>query len=853
MFPRESSSLNSSKASITSSRGASITSSRASLTSSLNSENNFSNLDDTSLFYTSGKKNMRPPRIDVIGSLNDSRPVSPTDQSCSPTTMKLRLQRKHPSVDNSPANKNSFDLERNVTQKEYPLPNDCQLILGSSSKSRKQVLDIIGWPFTVLSPDIDGKAIRCKNPYELPQLIAQAKAGVLLERLKESKRTGPLVLITSDQIVLYQNQLREKPESAEEATRFLNSYSNNYVTTVSAVVATHYPSERQCCDIDVAHVYWNEISDEVVQKVVARGDIFTSAGGFRIDDPDLNPLIRDVDGPLDSVVGMPVELTYRLINVVKDALAFEINHLTQSLYSNKSNNLEQNFEDVWRNRRPSDTPTCMRLRSHSFGRSRAGSTETHSTANQARNRAMSGKSDTAAEPSQSIPFPMPISIPSSPTDRNAVARQPADRQKKVASSEFYNRINFMKKHEFHLLTDVTRRPYPYPLTSSQTQLILGGDNSLKQQVLTINNWSFVSMMSDVGTSNIGSLSKTSQDSPIRFAEYIAKAETGSIFAKLSSNKTYAKAIIIATHQVIVHESNVRLFPPKNIEEALAWLLSYSNQRVMAVTVVVATHYPSNRQAIDTDAAIVHFKEITTEVAESVCRRADTLSQIGAINIEDVDLNPLIHRIDGAIDSIVALPVDLVTRVILNVSDDYIVQPILSSALPKATGLSKLGLSPSGNSGLSMVARSSMSSATVSLTHSYDSSLVEDDISTQQSTPAPSMKGREITMICPGKKVPIRAEANVTSEVKRYITSGEKIFVLDKTVAGFYQLGSGETSACAAAVSGVIALLVKSYGKEESKAAKKVVKEEMLTVAKITMDREAIIGDRLVEVCGCTIV
>ena len=39
------------------------------------------------------------------------------------------------------------------------------------------------------------------------------------------------------------------------------------------------------------------------------GKIFSSCGGFRIEDPDLSKLIDHIDGTVDSIVGMPVETT----------------------------------------------------------------------------------------------------------------------------------------------------------------------------------------------------------------------------------------------------------------------------------------------------------------------------------------------------------------------------------------------------------------------------------------------------------------------------------------------------------------------------------------------------------------
>jgi len=127
------------------------------------------------------------------------------------------------------------------------------------------------------------------------------------------------LVLTSDQIVLFHDTVREKPVDDSEAISFLSSYSNNHVSTVSAVVITEYPSGIQSSGTDIATVYWKQISDEVVNKVVAKRDVFNSAGGFCIEDDDLNPLIDHIQGTVDSVMGLPLELTVRLLREVIQA------------------------------------------------------------------------------------------------------------------------------------------------------------------------------------------------------------------------------------------------------------------------------------------------------------------------------------------------------------------------------------------------------------------------------------------------------------------------------------------------------------------------------------------------------
>lgn len=159
---------------------------------------------------------------------------------------------------------------------------------------------------------------------ELPQLIARAKADAITARLRSEGAIGEKIILTADQIVLYRSEIREKPETVEEAREYLHSYSGSSVATISAVVITHFPSLEQRVGIDVATIIWDTIPDDVIERVIARGEIFSSAGGFRIEDPDLNPLLIDIDGSIDSVYGMPLKLTMDLLCEVSQATSVEL-------------------------------------------------------------------------------------------------------------------------------------------------------------------------------------------------------------------------------------------------------------------------------------------------------------------------------------------------------------------------------------------------------------------------------------------------------------------------------------------------------------------------------------------------
>jgi septum formation protein len=186
-----------------------------------------------------------------------------------------------------------------------------RLVLGSSSSYRKQILRDMGYDFEVVSPEVDESRIRAHDPQDLALLLARTKAAAVAAKLSE-----PALVIAADQVVAQGDEIRGKPGSEAEARRFLRSAAEAPSRTVSAVVALNTLTGRQADGIDVVWIHLRSLPDELIEERIADGEIFYCAGALRLEDPVIAPYIERIDGALDSVMGLPRELTARLIQAV---------------------------------------------------------------------------------------------------------------------------------------------------------------------------------------------------------------------------------------------------------------------------------------------------------------------------------------------------------------------------------------------------------------------------------------------------------------------------------------------------------------------------------------------------------
>jgi septum formation protein len=135
----------------------------------------------------------------------------------------------------------------------------CTLLwLGSGSQSRKQLLgellEPLGVGFQTMSADIDEKAIRVPDPRELVVKLAHAKADAILRRMEDEGVEKQGFLLTCDQVVVHEDEILEKPETEEEARRFIDGYGRSPASTVGSVVCTNLENGKRVETVDVATV-----------------------------------------------------------------------------------------------------------------------------------------------------------------------------------------------------------------------------------------------------------------------------------------------------------------------------------------------------------------------------------------------------------------------------------------------------------------------------------------------------------------------------------------------------------------------------------------------------------------------
>src|SRR5690349_18965388 len=104
-----------------------------------------------------------------------------------------------------------------------PMPTSPRLVLASTSKYRRALLDRLMIPFTVNGPMVDETVQPGEDPVALVHRLAKAKAQAVAERFPEC------VIIGSDQVAVNGRTILGKPGTADRCIQQLSDASGQRV------------------------------------------------------------------------------------------------------------------------------------------------------------------------------------------------------------------------------------------------------------------------------------------------------------------------------------------------------------------------------------------------------------------------------------------------------------------------------------------------------------------------------------------------------------------------------------------------------------------------------------------------
>ncbi len=198
-----------------------------------------------------------------------------------------------------------------------PTKSSQQLVLGSTSPFRRELLSRLGFDFITASPDIDETPKPNETPDSLVVRLAKLKASAVSSDHPEA------LIIGSDQVATIKGKILGKPGDHERAVNQLLLASGNRVTfsTGLCLLNSRTGKTQICCE--PFHVYFRELTRSGIENYLKREQPYDCAGSFKSEGLGI-ALFRKMEGDdPNSLIGLPL---IRLIDMLKnegiDPLAF---------------------------------------------------------------------------------------------------------------------------------------------------------------------------------------------------------------------------------------------------------------------------------------------------------------------------------------------------------------------------------------------------------------------------------------------------------------------------------------------------------------------------------------------------
>ena len=182
-----------------------------------------------------------------------------------------------------------------------------QLILASSSRYRKELLERLHLPFACYSPDIDETPLAGETAEQLVKRLSLEKARKVAEQFPDS------LIIGSDQAAVLGDKILGKPGSVKKALTQLREANGKTVKFLTGLCL--YNSRTGCHQLDMLpfEVQFRSLSDEALKHYIELDMPLDCAGSFKWEQLGIALFSAMSGNDVSSLQGLPL---IRLIDML---------------------------------------------------------------------------------------------------------------------------------------------------------------------------------------------------------------------------------------------------------------------------------------------------------------------------------------------------------------------------------------------------------------------------------------------------------------------------------------------------------------------------------------------------------
>jgi septum formation protein len=201
------------------------------------------------------------------------------------------------------------------------MPNAAPLILASTSRYRRELLERLGIAFACVAPNIDEIQRRGESPLENCRRLA-------LEKAQDVAKFHPsAIVIGSDQVLDLEGEALSKPGDFESAFvqlkrcqgKTLNCYTA--LAVVSPALAALSPAREPLIDVVPTEIFYRDLPDEELRAYLEKEKPFDAAGAVKVETSGIALLAAVKSDDPTAIIGLPL---IRLIDFLRQLDYFSL-------------------------------------------------------------------------------------------------------------------------------------------------------------------------------------------------------------------------------------------------------------------------------------------------------------------------------------------------------------------------------------------------------------------------------------------------------------------------------------------------------------------------------------------------
>ena len=180
-----------------------------------------------------------------------------------------------------------------------------QLILGSSSPRRHQILSKFKLPFTIAPPPFDEEAVEFNgDPIAYVHTLSKGKGESLLPKHPKEP------ILTADTVVYQAGKVYNKPRDFAHAVEILSGLVGKQHSVFTGVHVQQ--GDQSWFKAEESKVYFNPLTPKEIEHYLTHIHWQDKSGGYSIEAAG-GLLVNKIEGCYNNVVGLPVNAMHELL------------------------------------------------------------------------------------------------------------------------------------------------------------------------------------------------------------------------------------------------------------------------------------------------------------------------------------------------------------------------------------------------------------------------------------------------------------------------------------------------------------------------------------------------------------